>query len=33
MKEEVIIELMKNLNKTQFEVIKEMMKVIIENKN
>lgn len=33
MKEELIIELMKNLNKTQFEVIKEMMKVIMENKN
>lgn len=32
MKEEIIIELMKNLNKTQFEVIKEMMKIIIENK-
>ncbi len=32
MKQEEIVELMKNLNKTQLEVIKETMKTIIENK-
>lgn len=32
MKQEEIVELMKNLNKTQLEVIKETMKTIIESK-
>lgn len=32
MKQNEIIELMKSLNKTQFEVIKETMKTIVENK-
>ncbi len=32
MKKEEIIELMKSLNEAQFEVIKETMKTIIENK-
>lgn len=32
MRELEVIELMKNLNKTQLEVIKETMKIIIENK-
>lgn len=32
MKHEKIVELMKNLNKIQLEVIKETMKTIIENK-
>lgn len=32
MKQEEIVELIKNLNKTQLEVIKETMKTIIENK-
>ncbi len=32
MRESEVIELMKNLNKTQLEVIKETMKIIIENK-
>lgn len=32
MREAEVIELMKNLNKTQLEVIKETMKIIIENK-